>query len=187
MRILIAGLLGAIAMFVWTSIAHLATPLATIGFSKMSDETSALTALDSSVGTKPGLYFFPWVDPKDPAMVEKSAELEKAHSHGLLIYSPAGMNADANMTPMLIKEFVKQFAQALIAAFLVSMMIGATFGMRVGAVTLIGVSASLATNVSYWNWYHFPLDYTLAQIAIEVVSGLVAGVAIAWWLGRKTA
>src|SRR5665213_354216 len=187
MRILIAGLLGAIAMFVWTSIAHVATPLGTIGFSKISDEKPVLSVMDSSVGAKPGLYFFPWVDPSDPAMQHKTAVLEKTHGHGLLIYSPAGQNADTNMAPMLIKEFLKQFVQALIAAFLVSMMIGATFGMRVGAVTLISVSASIATNVSYWNWYNFPLDYTLVQMVIEIVSGLAAGIAIAWWLGRKTA
>ena len=38
MRIFLAGLLGAIAMFVWTSIAHVATPLATIGISKIQNE-----------------------------------------------------------------------------------------------------------------------------------------------------
>ena len=82
------------------------------------------------------------------------------------------------MTPMLIKEFLKQFVQALIAAWIVSM-IAAGFVTRVGVVTAIGVSAGIATNVSYWNWYGFPLDYTLAQIIIEVVSALVAGLAIA--------
>ncbi len=107
MRILIAALLGAIAMFAWTSVAHLATPLATMGFSKMADEPAVLTALDNSVGSKPGLYFYPWVDPGDPAMQTKTATLEKAHGHGLLIYSPAGVNADTNMGPMLIKEFLK--------------------------------------------------------------------------------
>ncbi|HEY5337660.1 MAG TPA: hypothetical protein VIJ85_05625 [Rhizomicrobium sp.] len=185
MRILIAGLLGAIAMFVWTSVAHLATPLATIGISQISDEAAALPALDNSVGVQPGLYFFPWVDPKDPDMPAKTATLQKAHGHGLLIYSPAGVNIETSMVPMLIKEFIKQFVQALIAAAIVSMMIGATFLMRWGAVTLIGVSTGIATNVSYWNWYHFPLNYTLSQITIEVVSAMVAGLAIAWWLGRR--
>ena len=50
---------------------------------------------------------------------------------------------------------------------------------RVGVVTLISVSAGIATNVSYWNWYGYPLDYTVVQVLMEIVGGLVAGLAIA--------
>jgi hypothetical protein len=41
--------------------------------------------------------------------------------------------------------------------------------------------------VSYWNWYGFPFDYTMAQIVIEVVSALVAGLAIAAVLKPRAA
>jgi hypothetical protein len=186
MRILLAGLAGAVAMFVWTAIAHVVTPLGTIGFSQIPNEAAVLQAMDSSIGAKPGLYFFPWVDPSDPKMMEKAAAQEKAHGHGLLVYHGPGQNIDSDMAPMLIKEFLKQLAQALIAAWIVSM-ITAGFVTRVGVVTLIGVSAGIATNVSYWTWYAFPLDFTLAAIFIEVVSGLVAGLAIAAILKPRTA
>ena len=63
MRISLAGLLGAIAMFVWTSIAHIATPLATIGISRMSHEAPVLAAMQDGVGAKPGLYVFPGLIP----------------------------------------------------------------------------------------------------------------------------
>jgi len=59
MRIILAGLLGAIILFVWTSIAHMATPLGNIGFSKMSNEQPVLDAMKKGVGPKAGLYFFP--------------------------------------------------------------------------------------------------------------------------------
>jgi hypothetical protein len=186
MRILLAGLAGAVAMFVWTAIAHMATPLGAVGFSQMPNEQAVLHTMNDSIGAKPGLYFFPWVAPSDPKMMEKAEALEKANGHGLLLYHGPGQNIDADMTPMLIKEFVKQFIQALIAAWIVSM-IAASFLMRVGIVTAIGVSASIATNVSYWNWYGFPLDFTLAAIAIEVVSAIAAGVAIAAVMNRTTA
>jgi len=187
MRILIAAILAAIAMFVWTSIAHVATPLGTIGFSQISNEAPLLDAMHADVGDKQGLYFFPWVDPKNPKMTEKSAAAEKTGPHGLLIYNPPGVNADANMMPMLVKEFAKQFVQALLASIIVSFMIGATFLMRWSAVVLMFASSAIAVNVSYWNWYHFPLDFTLAAIVMELVSGVVAGLAIAWWMGRRQA
>ena len=187
MRILLAALAGAAAMFVWTAIAHMATPLATAGFSKMTNEQAALQSLSAdNVGTKPGLFIFPWTDPKDPKMMEKYQALAKTRPTGMLLYRPVGQQMGGDMTPMLIKEFLKQFAQALIAAWIVSM-IAAGFVTRVGVVTAIGASAGIATNVSYWNWYGYPTDYTLAQIAIEVISALVAGLAIAAVMNRRTA
>ncbi|MGN6517639.1 MAG: hypothetical protein ACTHLR_17570 [Rhizomicrobium sp.] len=186
MRILTAALLGAIAMFIWTAIAHMATPLATMGFSQIPNESAVLSAMHQSIGDRNGLYFYPWVDPKDPQMMQKSAASQKAEPHGLLIYSAPGTNLDADMAPMLVREFIKQFVEALIAAWIVSMIAG-SFALRWGAVIAIYVATSIATNVSYWNWYHFPLDYTVAQIVMEIVSGILAGAAIAWWLGRRAA
>jgi hypothetical protein len=186
MRILLAGLAGAVAMFVWTAIAHMATPLGAIGFNQIPNEQAVLHTMNDSIADKNGLYFFPWVDMKDPKAMEKSAALEKTGPSGLLLYRGAGQGMGSDMTPMLIKEFLKQFAQALIAAWIVSM-IAASFLSRVGMVTAIGVSAAIATNVSYWNWYGFPLNYTMAAIIIEVVSAIVAGIAIAAVLPRKMA
>lgn len=186
MRIFIAALLGAIAMFVWTAIAHMVTPLGSTGFSQIPNEPVVLSSLQGAIGDKPGLYFYPWLDPKDPKAMEKGAELEKTNPHGLLIYNGPGQNSDADMTPMLAKEFAKQFVQALIAAWIASMIVGG-FTTRWLAVTGMFVSSAIAVNVSYWNWYHFPLDFTIAAIIMELVSGIVAGAAIAWWLGRRTA
>ena len=187
MRILLAALAGAVAMFVWTAIAHMMTPLAYTGFSKMANEPAALAAMTTdNVSTKPGLYIFPWTDPKDPKAMEKYQALAKTNPTGMLLYRPAGDDFGSNMAPMMIKEFLKQLLQALIAAWIVSM-IAASFIKRVGIVTAIGLSAGVATNISYWNWYGFPLSYTLAQITLELVSAIVAGLAIAAVLRRKTA
>jgi hypothetical protein len=185
MRIVIAGILGAIAMFIWTAIAHMATPLGTIGFQQMSGEATVLKTMKDSIGAKAGLYFFPWVDMKDPNAMQKADALQKTEPSGLLLYRPAGQGMGPDMTPMLIKEFIKQLVQTLIAASITSMVAG--FAMRWVTVVGIGVSAAVATDVSYWNWYGFPLDYTLAAITMEVVSAIVAGVVIAWWLGRGEA
>jgi hypothetical protein len=185
MRVLIAALLGAIAMFVWTSIAHMATPLASMGLSQIPNEQAVMSSMKDNI-LAPGLYFYPWMDPKDPNAMSKMQQAEKVSPHGILIYSPPGVNADTDMGPMLIREFLKQFVQALIAAWIASLVAGG-FDMRFAVVTGMFISSGIAVNISYWNWYHFPLSFTLAAVTMEVVSGIVAGVAIAWWLGRRTA
>jgi hypothetical protein len=50
---------------------------------------------------------------------------------------------------------------------------------RVGFVTLVGLVSAVTTNGSYWNWYPFPLSYTLANMGIELAGFFVAGLAIA--------
>ena len=185
MRVLIAGILGGVAMFVWTSIAHVATPLGMTGFSAMPNEAAVLDTMKSSAD-KPGLYFFPYPDVKDPNWMQKRAASLKSEPWGWMIYHPPGGGEEMSAAT-LVAEFAKETVQALIAAFLLSMTVLAGFGTRVAFVALMGVSAGIATNVSYFIWYGFPLDYTLAQISIEIVGALFAGVAIAYWLGRKTA
>ncbi len=186
MRVVVAGVLGGIAMFVWTSVAHLMTPLGTLGFSQIAGEATVLPALASGVGEKPGLYIFPWVDPNDPKAEEAYMQKAQTLPSGLLLYRPAG-GANMMSPAMLGAEFAKETAQALIAALLLSLTAIGAYATRVTFVALIYVSSALATNVSYWNWYGFPLDYTLGQITIEIVAGLAAGLVIAAIVRPKAA
>jgi hypothetical protein len=186
MRVAIAGILGGIAMFIWSTIAHVALPLGQVGLSQMPNEAAVLAVAHASNGDKDGLYFFPWVDPKDPQMMQKESAATKANPSGLLLYHAPGHGL-VDMAGPLVSEFVKEVLEALIAAFLLSLaFVGSYFG-RVGFVTLIGVAATVTTNVSYWIWYGFPTAYTLAAMTIEIGDYIAAGLAIAWWLGRRPA
>jgi hypothetical protein len=49
----------------------------------------------------------------------------------------------------------------------------------------MGLAAGLTTNVSYWNWYGFPSDYTLAYAGIDIIGYAVAALAIAGILKRR--
>jgi hypothetical protein len=174
----VAGVAGAVTMFIWTSIAHVATPLGQTGFNQIPNEALVLTALHDSIGDKSGLYFFPWVDMKSKtAMADEMAKM-KINPSGLLLYHPPG--AGAGMDPkMLVTEFVKEAITTLIAAFLLGQTLIASYAARVGFVSLIGFAAAITTNVSYWVWYSFPTDYTLAYAFTDFFGYVVAGLAIA--------
>ena len=58
-RTFLAGLLGAIAMFVWTSLAHMVLPLGHTGIKEIPNEQAILTAMSSTLGGASGFYFFP--------------------------------------------------------------------------------------------------------------------------------
>jgi hypothetical protein len=59
MKILLAGILGGIAMFIWTSIAHLVLPLGEAGIGEIRNESAVLSTMQSSIGDQTGLYIFP--------------------------------------------------------------------------------------------------------------------------------
>lgn len=192
-KIILAGLLGAIAMFVWVSIAHMALPLGEAGVQNTMNDDALLTALKSTVNDTPGLYIYPSMGlgpdathaQRNEAMKSYEAKLEKNPS-GFLIYHPAG-SRPMKMGKYLIIEFVTELCEALLAVWLLAQTRLLTFGGRVGFVTAAGIIAAIATNVSYWNWWGFPGNYTAAYITIQVVGFFLVGVVAALMFRRVTA
>jgi len=190
-RIILAGVLGAIAMFIWTAIAHMATPLGEAGIGEIPNEEAVLSAMTSGMGTKKGLYMYPGMGlgpdathaQQSEAMKDYEAKLAKNPS-GLLMYHPAGSRS-MNMAKNLTIEFITQLIEALLVVALLAQTRIVTFGGRVGFVTVAGIFAAIATNVSYWNWWGFPATYTAPHMFIQIVGFFVLGL-VAAFIFRKS-
>jgi hypothetical protein len=183
-RVLLAGILGGIAMFVWASLAHIVLPLGQTGIQEIPNEGSVLTAMQSSLGAKSGFYMFPGMalgpNPtreQQRFAMEHYGEKLAANPSGLLVYHPPG--AKALRPGQLITEFLTEVIEALIVVFLLAQTRLTSFGSRVGFVTLAGVLAAITTNISYWNWYGFPGSYTAAYMSIEIVGYVIIGMVAA--------
>lgn len=184
MRLLLAALVGAVAIFAWEFVAHMFTPLGEAGLSYLPSEEAVSTALGSGIGDRAGLYAFPSGGlTKESSGAEKQKGMERAMEEmktkpsGLLLYKPAG--ATFNFGKNLAVQFATDFMKALLTVWLLAQTRLVTFGGRVGFFVGAGLIAALATNVPYWNWYGFPGDYTLAQVFMEVAGFLCAGLAVA--------
>jgi hypothetical protein len=102
---------------------------------------------------------------------------------GLLIYHPSGGQALA--PGQLVTEFLTEVVEALLVVFLLSQTRLESFGSRVGFVATAGVLASLPTNISYWNWYGFPTNYTVVYMGIQIVGFVVVGLVAAAMLKQR--
>jgi len=173
MRVLLAGLAAGIAMFVWSSIAHLATPLGTMGISSLPDESVTVGNLASAIGDKGGLYVFP------SNMGNRPSSSAATAPGGILAFNPTMSMSTRPPAKNLIIEFLTELAEGLIAAWLVSQTALATYLSRVGFVAMVGLAAAITTNIPYWNWYTFPTAYTLGYGFTEFVGYVAAGLAIA--------
>jgi hypothetical protein len=180
MRVVIAGILGGIAMFIWASVAHMATPLASAGLKPLPGGDATVASLHQTLGDKPGTYFFPYAAGQDSkAMAQQSAKMA-AGPTGLMAYQGPGANA---FPRQLVVEFALEVFESILVAILIVGVAG--FGDRLRLVLAIGLIAAVTTNFSYWNWYGFDPTYTVANGFTELVKYLVSGLAAAWWLGRR--
>jgi hypothetical protein len=192
-RIFFAALLGAIAMFAWTAIAHMALPLGEAGVQNTMDDEALLTAAKATVKDKDGLYTYPSMGlgpdathaQLSEAMEKYPAQLEK-HPSGFFIYHPAG-SRPANMGKFLTVEFITELIEAFIAVWLLAQTRIVTFGGRLGFVVAIGILAAISTNVSYWNWWGFPTVYTASYMFIQFVGFFLVGLVAAIMFRRVTA
>src|SRR6266480_2472231 len=93
-RIILGGILGGIAMFMWEGLAHEVLPLGEAGISGMTNEPSVMSCIKDNV-KQAGFFIFPWMDTtpglsKDQAM-QKTMEKAKAGPAGIMIVSPGGV------------------------------------------------------------------------------------------------
>jgi hypothetical protein len=177
MRILIAAVIGGLIVFVWSAVAHMATPLGTAGLSTLQGEDAVVAALKTS-GNGSGLYFFPGGDMSRPTEEQMAAHLEKlkAGPVGLLAYTAGPGEA---MSPrQLLSELGTSMLAAAVAAFIVSLIAGSLV-QRAVVVALLALFATLSVTASYWIWYGFPGAFIAAGLVTEFVGWLLAALAIA--------
>lgn len=186
-KILLAGVLGGLAMFLWAALAHMVLGTGSIGVKDIPNEEAMLGAMRANL-PQPGFYFFPGLGvplsaPRaevNAAMARHAQKTESGPS-GIMIYFPSGRK---ELAPgQFLTELGTNIAQGLLAAILLSFATGLrSYISRTGFVAIAGLMAGITTNVSYWNWYGFPGNYTVGYAFTEIMGyvciGLVAAAII---------
>jgi F0F1-type ATP synthase assembly protein I len=168
----------------------MATPLGTAGIAQLPNEKPVMDAFMANI-PKHGFYFFPGMDvpfdaPRAQRQAAMPAYLAKYSSGpvGILVYRPVG---GSMMTPhQLIAELLSNILQGLALAMILALLAQHTLraGAYVGFAT--GICAATATNISYWNWYGFPSNYTAAAIVTELIGYILMGLTIGGLLARMS-
>jgi len=189
-RAFLAAILGGIAMFIWSFIAHDLLPLGEMGMREFKDEAAVLDALKTNLGDARGLYHFPGHRAGPNATRQEKSDamkraMEKAASgpSGLLIYHPS---REFTFGKLLGIEFATELLEAILVVSLLTQTRIESFAGRVGFVFLAGILAAIATNVPYWNWYGFPSRYTAAYMSIEIIGFLCVGLIAALVLRNRS-
>ena len=189
-RIILAGIVGGIVMFIWNFVAHELLPLGEMGVRLIPNEDAVTSVLQTNLGDTSGFYVFPsggltpgaTREQKEAAM-KKAEEQMAAGAGGVLIYRPKRI---FNFPKRLGIEFATEMIESLLAVFLLAQTPITSFGGKVGFILTAGILAAIATNVPYANWYGFPKTFTLAQMIMMAVSFLLVGIVAALILPKRT-
>jgi hypothetical protein len=185
MRVLIAGLLGGLVLFLWGMLAHVVLPLGSVGMEIPSNEDPVLEAMQEQLPRR-GLYVLPHLAAEDWSDAEShEAWQRKARQvpYALVIFHPQG-GSQLDFGRKLWIQGGSVLVAATLAAWLLALS-NWNFGLRVIVATSLGALGWLNISMPYWNWYHFPVDFTLAALIGQVGGWLLAGLVISWWLGRS--
>jgi hypothetical protein len=185
MRVLIAGLIGGIVMFIWGVTAHMALGFGETGFRQPVNENAALAGLQQGLAGRAGVYLLPAFDPNtmhDPAAARTYALKAVRSPYAFVVYQPDGTDM-TQVGPQLGRQWAGDTLAGLALAFVMGMA-GLGFRRRLAIAAAAAVFAWLGSVLPYWNWYRFPLDFTLAALAEQLLGWLIAGAAMAWWIGR---
>ena len=174
-----AGVIAGIAVFLWGGLAHLALGLG--GESTFKRMPPAAEAALAQV-KEPGLYIFPFT--KD--MNEMSKAIEK-NPYGLMVFTPAGV--PMNMGSLMGMQALGDILACLVAAWMFSLVLPRLtgFASRVGFVMALGLFSFLTSELPYWNWYHFPADFSAFALVFKLTAALLAGVVLTLLMGRSAA
>ena len=183
-RFILAAVLGGLAMFAWSLLAHLVLPRAYAGIGEIPNEQAVLGAMHSAIGVQHGMYIFPGFGLGPNPTRSAMNEAMKTYDHklavnpsGLLIYHPPG--AKSMEASQLVTEFLTELLESLIVVILLLHTWLRGYLARVAFVALAGFMAGITTNIPYWNWYGFPGSYTVAYMTTEIVGYVVAGLVVA--------
>ena len=172
LKVIIASVLAAIILFVWGVVSWMVLPWHSNTIMHFNNDQEVISVLQKNAAQS-GVYLLPsfknqMTTPQSPETTVKFMTFAAVNLEGL-----------PNMNQAMITGFITQ----LVAAFLVCLMLACAniphYLCRLSVVILFALAAGVACDIPGWNWWRFPADFTLVNIADLVVGWFLAGIVIA--------
>ena len=180
-KIIIAGLAGAVTLFIWSSVSHMMLGWHESYTLRFNDE-DAVTAILSKECPEPGIYLLP-----NPVMEGLSSEeadaawqaAMKQRETGISFYGAVGIKSGKSFGEMLTIQFLIDCFCFGIIAMLLCCQGPKTILQRVLFVELLAVLAFVGFIVPSWSWYGFSGTYIVVNFFDTLIGWGLAGAMVA--------
>jgi hypothetical protein len=186
-RLIVPALLAAVVVFIWMFISWTVIGWHNIDIKNLPNGDTLTEQMKESMN-EPGIYIYPGhPDGGDDTNLEEWTNKYKTGPLvNFMVYNPNGADP---MNPMnFIKGFIINFIAAFLAGVLLIMTLAQnpSFWRRVIFVTLLGLFAGFIGPFIEWNWWGFPLAYTIVAVVDFIVTWFLAGLVLAWRIKPDT-
>ncbi len=179
-RLVVPALLAAVVVFIWMFISWAVIGWHDLEIKSFPDATEIEHM--KAVMHEPGIYVYPGYPEEDSesAMKEWTDKYEAGPIISFMVYSPTGGNPWDMM--LCVRSFIINFIAAFLAGALLMMTLAQNpnFWRRVTFVMLLGLFAGFIGPVIEWNWWGFPLGYTIVMVIDFCITWFLAGLILAW-------
>lgn len=185
-KLIIASLVGAVIIFVYSALSWMIMPTHKNTFKYLPSQDVVLSNLSQNI-TEDGTYLVPHVDQNDPEFATKQAELGQANvgKPSAIIFFTKAAN---DMNPsMFIYGFIYDFLTVMFLCIILAA--GGdklnSFFYRWWLCVLVGGIVVLQSSMKDHTWQYFPWHYVSGAV-IDVLIGFgMCGAWLAWYFGRK--
>jgi len=158
------AIVGGVIVFLWLMISWILFPMHKMAMNNFTDERE-VTSCVLRAAPKDGIYVIPSYEEQ----TEGRAQTEP------FIFVNVVRSADLkNMGRPIIISIITQIVGAFLITYLLLRAKAMKYWNRVWFVTIVGIVVALLGTVPAWNWWHFPIGWTILEIF---------DIAIAWFLG----
>lgn len=165
-RIFLSGILAGIVMFIWSAISWTLLPWHHWTINQFKNAAEVGKTIQANAPTS-GIYLL------------HTEETANQPSSSPFIFASVAPDQMSSMVPYLLGGLLIQILAALLISILVSLTQGLSYSKKVGFVVLFGLAAFVATELPYWNWFHFSTSYTLITLIDFLIECFLGGLVIA--------
>lgn len=175
-KIIIAGLLGGIAMVVWIIISYGILPFRDMTIKEMPNEDTVFNVVSENI-TESGYYYY-------PSLAQGESAYHARHESGPIfgiIYQQVG-EEEVGLEKLVLALLIA-FTTPMIPAWILSIISEkkiCTYWQRVFIVLLFGIFLAIFSDLSNRVFNNYPLDYTIISAINNVITWALAGSVIAW-------
>ncbi|MFC2173258.1 hypothetical protein ACFLU6_11595 [Acidobacteriota bacterium] len=181
-KLILSTILGALVLFIWSFISHVAIPWYPMTMGNFSNEDAVGFVISKSTVSS-GIYVYPGMEHRPGMTKEESKtamerQMEKSKK-GPVVFAAVNTKGITSWTPHLAVSFAINLITALLVSLLLLKAGFATYWSRVFCSVLIGFITFVVVHLQYWNWYSFNNGFTFVSGLDTVVGFFLMGLLVA--------
>ncbi|TAJ08416.1 MAG: hypothetical protein EPO61_09960 [Nitrospirae bacterium] len=181
--LILGGLFGGLALFVWGAISYMALPWHGMMLEKFTDEAVVAQALTANA-SRSGMYILPNPHKHEPGMTaaQQQAAEEGAKARmmsGPFLFASVSLGGTRDMGQALLLNVLSDILAAALATWLLLQTAHVSYWRRVGFVVVMALTAGVVAHVPSWIWWTFSTSFTLVEFADLLIGWGLAGLVIA--------